>query len=84
MFLSVIFDIAQIFGFIFVFLNNLSGIDPGSWIAFLTTFMTFIFFGDLSLWLIYAGSRGVVKLSVVFVFIPMLVLLTGFIFFFFG
>ena len=74
----------QTLGFIFVFLINLSDINPNSWIVSSMASIIFIFFESLGLWLICVSSREIVGFSFVFVFVPVLVLLTSFIFFFLG
>ena len=73
---------AEVFGFVLVFLGNLSGIDFRTWIASLAAFMTFIFFGGLGLRLTCINRQKVVGFSLVFVFNPILILLTDFVFFF--
>lgn len=74
---------AQVFGFIsvLVFLSNFSSMGPNGLMAFLTAFKTCVFLGSLGLKLTRVSKREVVGLN--YVLVPILVLLTGFVFFFF-
>lgn len=73
---------AQVFGLIFVFViyGNLDRINPSSWIVLSTASMPFVFLENLDLRLTHVSRRGFMGLSLVLV--SVLVLLTGFIFFF--
>lgn len=80
-FASVIFDIAQVLGFVFVLLGNLGDINPSSLMTFLTATMTF--FGGLGLKLICVSDRKeIVGLSLVF--IPILMFSIGLVLGFLG
>ena len=81
-FVNIALNVAQVFGFgfVFVFFANLNSIDLSSWMALLATSMTLVFLRRMGWRLIYISKQKFVKLS--FIFVPMLVLLTGFLFFF--
>ena len=57
LFAGIIFDMAQVFDliFVFVFFGNLSSIDSNGWMVFLTISMTFVFFKILGLRLTYVN-----------------------------
>ena len=84
LFASIAFNVAQVFGFVFFFLNNLNSINASGQIALLVTSITFIVLRDLVLRLTHINKQEVMGLSFVFVFVPILVLLIGFVFLFFG
>ncbi len=68
---GVTFDMAQVlWRLVLIFLHYLGSIDLSDWMVSLTTAL--IFLGGLGLRLI-SGGRGIVKLSLVFVFIEGLV-----------
>lgn len=79
LFISIIFDMVQVLGLIFIFLGNLSTIDSSSWRASLMTAMTLL--RGLGLKLICSGKRGILKPCFVFVFILMLLISLVFVFF---
>ena len=62
LFAGVALDVAQVLGFIFLFFDYLSCIDPGGWTVSLSTSVAL--FGVLGLRLI-SGSRGL-RLSLIF------------------
>ena len=84
LFENIIFNMTSILSLIFVlvFLGNLNGINPSSWITSLIIFMMFVFLKSLGLRLTYVSKQGIVGLSLVFVSI--LVFSTDFFFVVFG
>ena len=74
---------AQIFSFIFIFIlfYYLGGVNPSSWIAFLTIFMMFIFLEILSLRLAIS-KKEIVGLNLVFILILMFLMSFMFLVFF--
>lgn len=83
LFASIIFDIAQVLSFLFIFFCYLSNIDPNSWITSLIVSMMVVFLRSLGLRLI--SRRRIMRLSIVliFVFISIPVFLIGVILVFF-
>lgn len=73
---GIALNMAQVFGLIFVFLDNLCGIDLSGWMAFLTAFMTFVFFRNLDLRLTI-NRRRVLELSLILVFVSIPILSIG-------
>ena len=85
LFTGVALDMAQVLGLVLIFLYNLGGINPNSWvISLLSFFLTFLGVGGLGLRLI-SRRRWIVRLSFFFVPVKSLVMLLpiGIIFFFF-
>ncbi len=67
---GIVLDVAQVFGLVLVLFYHFGSVDSSSWMA-LIVFITLIFPGGLGLRLTIS-KRGIVKLSLVFVPIPML------------
>lgn len=81
LFIGIIFDIAKVLSFVFVFHYNLNNIDLNGWIASSTAFLVaFIIFESLDLRLTWISRRRIVGLS----FVLILILLISLIFIFFG
>ncbi len=80
LFIDIALDIAQVLGFILVFLGNLSGINFSCWIAstiFLIMFI-FVFFAGVGRRLIGISDSKVLGGHI---FILILIILIGFVFF---
>ena len=79
LFIDIVFDMAQVFGFIFViiFFCYINDINPINLMTFLIVFIRFVFLKCLNLRLTIS-KREIVRIMVVFIPIPML--LIGFIF----
>ena len=78
---GIIFDMAQIFGLIFIFFNHLSHIDPSGGMASSTAFTMFVFLRSLGLRL--TDSRWeIIGLSLIFV--PILAFLMNIVLVFLG
>ena len=83
LFTNVTLNIAQVFGLIFILLGFFSSIEPSGWIASSMIFlMTFVFFGDLGLRLII-NERKIMRLSLIFINVSILVFPISVIFVFF-
>lgn len=81
LFTGIAFDVAQVFHFIIIFFSYLNSIDLSYWEIFLMIFfMTFIFFRGLRLTCIISRSEILGGLIIV----SILIILIGFVFFFFG
>ena len=65
LFISIVFDVTQVFSFVLIFFCYLGGINPSGWIASTTT--AFIFLGSLGLRLI--SKKGIVRLILIFVLV---------------
>ena len=81
LFANIVLDMAQVFDLIFflIFLGNLNSIDSYNFIASSAAFIMLVFFRGLGLKLIDISKQRVMGLSLIL--IPILVHLTGFIFF---
>ena len=84
LFAGVALDIAQILGFILIFLYYLGGINPSGWMTSLSTFLALFRIESLGLRLI-SKKRRVVGLSLFFILVGSLITMLpiGVIFIFF-
>lgn len=81
--ISIVLDVTQVLGLIFIFFYYLGKIDLSDWKASSLAFMTSLFLGSLGPRLNISRKR-IMGLSLVFILIPIPVLLTSFVFYFLG
>ena len=75
----MVFNMTQVFSFIFIFFYYFDDINFNGWMVSLTVSITFIFIRGLSLRLTISRKR-IIKLS----FVPLLVFIIDFVLIFFG